>query len=366
MSDLKDRISQQLDAARAIAEKATAEGRNFTGDEQKQVDGAIAAAKSYREAAAGDAQRREIMEQLDAMAGGQNSGGQQFLKFSKAWADRAAEKVMPVGQKALATGNSVFVDVELTPTPIPMGRPAGSLLDLLPAVQHQQPAFSYIRQSVRTNSAAVVTEGAVKPTSVYSIIKIDNTLSVVAHLSERVPRYWFEDAASLKPFMQEELSYGLRAAVEAKVLADINATSGIQTQAYSNSILETLRKSITKIEAAGYEPSAIVMHPLDFEAVELALVTTTAVQYRGLPFDAAARRLYGLPIAVANVQAQGTAHVLGSGTVGVDTDTLGVAIQWSETSDADSFSKNLVLARCEGRYATSVFQPFGLVKATLA
>jgi hypothetical protein len=212
----------------------------------------------------------------------------------------------------------------------------------------------------------VVNEGAVKPTSTYTIVPIDNTLSVIAHLSERVPKYWFDDAASLRPFMQEELAYGLRLAVESKVLADINGTSGIQTQAYATSPLVTIRKSLTKLEAAGHEPAAMVLDPVDWEGIELALSTVNAVEHMSLPYDAAARRLYGVPVVVANIEAAGTAHVIAKGAVGVDTDTLGVAIQWSETSDADSFSKNLVLARCEGRFATSVFQPMGVVIADLA
>jgi hypothetical protein len=48
-----------------------------------------------------------------------------------------------------------------------------------------------------------------------------------------------------------ELDYGLRMAVEAKVLTDINATSGTQTQAYATSPLVTLRKSLTALETAG-------------------------------------------------------------------------------------------------------------------
>ncbi len=130
-------------------------------------------------------------------------------------------------------------------------------------------------------------------------------------------------------------------------------------------MLETIRKAVTKIEVQGHSPSAIVMNPLDFESVELALSTTTAVQYQGLPFDSVARRLYGLPIVVANVETQGTAHVLASGAVGVDTDQLGILIEWTQTSNADDFAKNLVRARCETRTGTSVYQPMGVVLAGL-
>ena len=52
--------------------------------------------------------------------------------------------------------------------------------------------------------------------------------------------------------MDGELRFGLGLAVDAEVLADVNATSGVQTQAFATSVLTTLRKALTKREAAGY------------------------------------------------------------------------------------------------------------------
>ena len=52
-------------------------------------------------------------------------------------------------------------------------------------------------------------------------------------------------------FVENELTFGLQVAVEAKVLTDVNATSGIQTQAYATSVLTTLRKGLTKLEVSG-------------------------------------------------------------------------------------------------------------------
>jgi AMP-binding enzyme len=49
----------------------------------------------------------------------------------------------------------------------------------------------------------------------------------------------------------------------------------------------------------------------------------------------------------------------------LDTDTRGVDVQWSENATADSFGKSLVFARCESRYATSVFSPLGVVSLDL-
>ncbi|MET0997050.1 MAG: hypothetical protein ABWY20_24615 [Mycobacterium sp.] len=91
--------------------------------------------------------------------------------------------------------------------------------------------------------------------------RIEQSLVVVAHLSEGIPRYSLLVNSALETFVENELTYGLQVAVEAKVLTDVNATSGIQTQAYATSVLATLRKGLTKLETAGYAAGAIVLHP---------------------------------------------------------------------------------------------------------
>ena len=57
-------------------------------------------------------------------------------------------------------------------------------------------------------------------------------------------------------------------------------------------------------------------------------------------------------------------HVLTADAVIVDTDTLGVGVQWSETSNTDDFAKNLIRARWEGRFGTSVLSPLGVSSPT--
>jgi hypothetical protein len=200
---------------------------------------------------------------------------------------------------------------------------------------------------------------------VYSVTRIEASLVVIAHLSEPTPRHWLLDNSSLEAFLQSELTFGLQQAVEAKVLSDVNATSGIQLVAYATSVLTTLRKGITKLEIAGYTPSAFVLTPTDWEGVELALSSTNSIEHQGLPYDPATRRLFGVPVTTSNAQAAGVGHVLASGAVALDTDNRGVDVQWSENATADSFGKNQVVSRCESRYNTSVFSPLGVVSLDL-
>jgi hypothetical protein len=72
-----------------------------------------------------------------------------------------------------------------------------------------------------------------------------------------------------------------------------------------------------------------------------------------------------VPIVVSTSQTAAVGHVLARDAVVVDTDR-GVEVQWSENSNADDWSKNLIRARCEGRYGTSVYSPLGVLKAALA
>ena len=188
----------------------------------------------------------------------------------KGMAAALAGQIRPDGVKALSPSGSAVVSQEFEQDPVALGKPALSLLDVIPVVTHSAPEFAYMRQTVRTNNAAVVAAGALKPTSVYTVTRVENALVVIAHLSEGIPRHWLIDNSSLEAFLAGELEFGLRTAVEAKVLTDVNATSGIQTQAYATSVLATLRKGITKLEQAGYDASAFVLHPTDWEGVDLA------------------------------------------------------------------------------------------------
>ena len=135
----------------------------------------------------------------------------------------------------------------------------------------------------------------------------------------------------MQQFIDNELRYGLGVAVEAKIVADINGTSGIQTQAYSTSVLQTLRKSITKLEANGYPPGSIVLHPNDWEGVELAL----SIDERCRTLELAVRSGEPSPVRCARRddsqrRRRVASHVLAQGAVAVDTDTQGVGVQWSE------------------------------------
>lgn len=373
---LKQRYEQlrpQVTQAQQVAEKAYSQNRSMTVEEKAFFDPVMSQLKDIERALAEVAAEEKTLDfakKVGREVGASDSYGDAGSRQQFAFKRMAPEVVRKInrgaeGEKALATSGSVVVGQEFEASPVELGRPANSLLAVLPSKIRSVGEYAYLRQSVRTNNAAVVADGGTKPTSVYTTVRVEDKLDVVAHLSEGVPRYWFKDNDTLEQFIADELLYGLEKAVEAMALADIDGTSGIQTQAYATSPLVTLRKTLTKLETVGHAASAFVMHANDWEAIELALSSANTIEYRGLPYDASARRLYGVPVVVSLAQAEGVAHTLGEGAARLETDDEGVGVQWSESSNADDFAKNLIRARCEGRFATSVMRPLAVVKADL-
>ena len=80
---------------------------------------------------------------------------------------QVAAKMLPDGTKVLAPSAATVVGQEFVRDPVALGQVAQPLLDVLSTKQHTSAEYAYLRQTTRTNNAAVVAEGAAKRTSVY-------------------------------------------------------------------------------------------------------------------------------------------------------------------------------------------------------
>lgn len=375
---------EHLTKAREICELAKELDRDLTAEEAEQVknhlDGAEESTKAIEEAE----RSKSLLAQLDAMAKSDDSGaagggsGEDHLAMTgnhaKAFA-RNIVKAMPrseSGSKALIASGVQTTSTILMPDIVITGRPAVSLLDVLP-VRKVAPSYTFLRQSARTNNAAPVATGDTKPTSAASVTDIHNRLRVVAHLSENIPRYLLADNEALERFVTDELVWGLRKAVETEVISGdgtgehftgILNTSGILVQAFATNAMTSIRKAITTLTATDYEPSVIVLSASDWEAIELLEASTGATDVRGVPIDPVARRLWGVPVVLNQGLGAKTGLVLGQGSVVVDTDGS-VDTHWSDNV-ADNFTKNLLVCRVEGRFGVSVSQPAAVVKVGTA
>lgn len=380
MPDLKERREQLIAEAKAIANNAAEEGRDLTPQEVQRIDGKIAEVKSINDdliAAAGSA---DILGQLDDMARGTDigsAGGAGHLAMTGKHANALAQKIiaeMPRevgGTKALATGVQTTSTI-LLPDVVPTGRPAVSVLDVLP-LRIVPPSYSFLLQTARNLQASPVAAGGTKPTSPVGVGSVDNRLRVVAHISEPIDHYLLGDNVNLERFVTDELVFGLRRAVETEVLSGdgtgehftgILNTSGLVVQAFATNALTTVRKAITTLEASGYTPGVIVLHATDWEAIELLTATSGATDVRGVPVDPVTRRLWGVPVVLNQGLGDDVGLVIGDGAVTLDHDGR-VEVKWSDAVN-DDFSKNQVRCRVEGRFGISVNQPGAVVQVATA
>lgn len=377
----KEMLETALKSARDIAQKAKDDNRSLTPNEAKAFDAHMAKADEARGKLKEIEESDRRFEQLSAMDGGRSKGGQ-VLSFQGLARQLKASMEERGGfrVKALIATDSQVTQAQTLVSPVAQAQPATSLLDLLPVrFLDGGDEYSYLTQVTRTNNAAPVARGALKPTSVYTLERVSRKLQVIAHLSEPIPEHWLADEPALNQFVTGEMGYGLQLAVEDQALngngtepnlLGLLQVSGIQTQAFNNSQIRTVRSAITKVEVLGYVASGLALHPLDWEAIE----TTEDGNDRylmgneGSPVDRAARRLWGVPVALTTKVTQGSGVLLTKDVNGQDSAGLvadrHISTQWGRVGD--DFSRNQVRARVEGRFGVEVLRPTGVVAIDLA
>ncbi|MET7431965.1 phage major capsid protein [Streptomyces flaveolus] len=394
---LRDELLETVKRAQAVAAKAEAEGRDFTADEASEVDQLLKHGKSLRadieKAKASETMRTALAELGDGIAG---TGGREAksemhprVKASGGtdWGDTVVQAVAGAGgYKGILANGTVAVSVPLDPEPVRSDVPVLSLRQLMPNVQNSTGRFAYLRQTTRTNNAAVVAQGAKKPTSVYTLARVDDRVRTVAHLSEPIAKQDLDDVSMLRQFIDQEMRLGLDLALENEILngdgtgehmTGIGNVSGSQTQAFDTNLLVTTRKAVTKLERYGYlAGAAFVMKPEDWEAIEL-LADNEARFYYGGPqniVNQGARRLWGAPVVVSDAATLGTAYLADFRQMKLQVRQDGV-LDWSENvydpnalgagSGASDFERNMLRFRFEGRFGLEILRPSAIVEIDL-
>lgn len=261
-----------------------------------------------------------------------------------------------------------------------------TILDLINHSQTISNAVEYVRLTARQNLAAPTAEltdpaGATKPQG-------DLTFDVQTATVKTIPEYivatrqLLQDAPRLSDTIDNELMYQVMFALEDQVMngpgtgatfTGILATSGIQlrvmhattpvgrAQTTTDTKATTLRKAITDIRLAFYEPTAIAMAPADSESMEL--VEYNANRFM-LSFDPVTMKVWRVPVVETQVLAAGTS-VVGSWKIGATLwDRMQAEVRVSENV-GNQFIQNLITVLCELRAAFGVIRPLAFEKVTL-
>lgn len=418
MKGLREKLVAALKAAREIAAKAEAEERDFTAEERQKVAGYIEEAADLKAQLKKAKDDDDLRRQLDAMgfgidleggskgdgasvpAGKGVSLGEQFVT-SDAWKQfmgqfpggRVSEKARvtspPVEFKDLLTGSDAdsagaFVQTDYTGIYEPLGRYPLNVLSLIQRRRTTMDLVEFVRQTTKVQQAAPTAEANVtdysgasgevegaKPEGSMAFEKVQAAVKTIAVWLPATKRA-LSDAAQIRGIIDQELRDDLMEELEDQSLngdgdgenfTGVINTSGILEQAWDTDILTTARKAITTLDVTGLsQPTAWVLHPSDWETIEL-LRDGNDRFYWGGPLEQGRRTLWGVPVVTSHAMDEGEA-LLGDWRKAVLWDREMATIQVSDSHE-DFFTRNMVAVLAEMRAAFGVIRPSAFIKVAL-
>jgi len=269
--------------------------------------------------------------------------------------------------------------------------------DLFPSRSTTAAVIEYFRQTgftsvsnPTTNSASMVADrnGAnnafgLKPQSSFAFVGEQAPVRTMAHW-EAAHRNVLADEPQLRSIIDNELMYGLRLREDQQILTGqgtgedllgILNTPGVQQYAWSDGVgyvanesvadtkADALRRAATLAYLAYYEPTGIVMHPSDWEEIELTkdangqYLIAVSVAMGGEP------RVWRMPIVDTPAMPVGSALVGAFGTGAQLYDREQASIRISE-QHSDFFIRNAIVILAEQRLALAVKRPEAFVEVT--
>lgn len=261
------------------------------------------------------------------------------------------------------------------------------LRDVIPVQGLGTPQLEYARITGWTNAAAGVVEadsaaeddstGAKPESALTAETKLESAKQIATWIP--ISRRALRDVGGLAGYINQILGMFLAFEEDAQVL---NGTGGanmsgilqdgdVQTQAFSTDILESIRKGMTKLELAmgsgtdvvGFEASAVVIHPTDWETAELTkdLDDRYILLPNGSPAEGRApASVWRVPVVISPAISQGTA-LMGAFDIAATLWTYeDVQIRLSD-SHLNFFVKNLVAVLAEMRELLAIYYPKAFV-----
>lgn len=282
---------------------------------------------------------------------------------------------------ALPTGTpGAFGSIQRDPIVVPPMR-TRRVRDLFPTRTTTAAVIEYFRMTGFTNAASTVAERSgsafgAKPQSSFTFVGEQAPVRTIAHW-EAAHRNVLADEPQLRSIIDNELMYGLRLQEDEQILngdgtgenlEGVLQTSGIQTYTWSDGATtpvpdtkaDAIRRAATLAFLSYYEPTGVVLHPNDWEDIELTkdsngqYLVAVSVAMGGEP------RIWRIPVVETPAIAEGTALVGAFGTGAQLYDREQASIRVSE-QHSDFFVRNAIVVLAEQRLALAVKRPEAFV-----
>lgn len=253
----------------------------------------------------------------------------------------------------------------------PQDRPL-TIRDLLSQSRTVSNAIEYVQETGFDNQAEPVAEGADKPESSIDFQLKTVPVRTIAHWIP-VTKQVYDDAPMLAAYIDNRLRYGLALVEENQILAGDGTGQNLlglipeaaaYNRANTGTKLDVLRRSITQVRLSEYRADAVVLHPGDWEEIEL-LKTDEGAYVWANPMALLNPTVWGLSVVdtTAITEAQFLTGAFRPAATVWQREDATVAIS---EHDRDNFIKNMLTIRGEERLALTVWRPEALVHGTFS
>lgn len=379
---LKHDLKEQHDEVRRWTEKA-AESIEKTGKIADEVKAGLEDASKKGEALA--AKFGELEQLVAKLSANENSGpryrslGKEVTEDEKfqAWLKDGGDKSrIRVGVKAitsLTSGDGAAGDL-IVPQRQPgiMRQPDRQMTirNLLTVGRTTSNSIEYVQETGFTNNAAPVAEGAPKPESSLEFTLQSTPVRTIAHWIQ-ASKQILQDVPALQSYIDTRMRFGLEIEEETQILSgdgtgqnllglipqatpyDVSRTKAGDTR------IDIVRRAMTQVRLAEYRADAIVLHPSDWEEIELTKTDEGAYIWAN-PRGLLGPTLWGLPVIDTTAVEEGEFLVGNFQMAAMLWDREDAVVDIS-TEDRDNFIKNMVTIRAEERLALEVSRPEALI-----
>ena len=415
LNELKSALTQKMDEQKQIADSMQFEGTTLIADDEKksafqnnmtqirEIKGLIEDMSTLRDVSAWSSEAEyksvaaEVAAGVESEVSRHRSVGDAFLnseEFKSLQGGKAGVNMTSpfmaksLQQKDLYSGlptgtPDAFGAIERDGI-VPIAQRRSRVRDLFPARTTNSAVVEYFRQTGFTNNASVVPEyssgnfGA-KPQSTMTFVGEQAPVRTIAHW-EAAHRNVLADEPQLRSIIDNELLYGLRLTEDAQILSGAGTgedltgilnTTDIQTYAWSDGATspvadtkaDALRRAATLAYLAYYEPTGIIVHPSDWEDIELTKNSQGTYLLAMSVAGGAESRVWRIPVIDTPAISEGTALVGAFGTGAQLYDREAASIRISE-QHSDFFVRNAIVVLAEERLALAVKRPEAFVKVT--
>lgn len=351
-------METRSDAAQSNLDELLAEGQTLETRiaELVRLDSLTAAASTLDDIASGaqtraDASARRTTDDL--------SMGELFVRSDvfKSYPGRGTSSRMEISERALPMSLGTSADGIPRAQRINMDDPVveGPLLGLVGTINVSTNSVEAVTWAKVAGGAAVVPEGTAKPSVEWEPTVTPYTLETVAAFTQAT-RQLLEDAPAVRSFIDTELRREVIRKFESEAAAALVAAT--LPTATDTTLLKGIRKGIGEVQAAGYNPTAVLLNPADWADLDIDVFGSTLLG------PSRSGSFWGLRPVASNAQPAGTATV-GDFVAGVQRFVrTGVSLYITD-SHASTFTSNIFTLLAEGRAKTVVTRPAALVEVTV-